>query len=196
MSRQRDHRRDYQRRVALARARGFPSLRQQQKAPRQVRGVADLQALPESARDARSAALRTVRTARKQRISIEAAAAVQGTPISAVRWWAGPALQPPRAGVTQPTRGDRLLRLQPLVVRGQPGTQFVVVRGSGAAQRAAEAFVVQWRYVNGQASADELRRLGGLRIGGQDVEADPEVLDEIARRGEFDPVESYRELFG
>ena len=37
---------------------------------------------------------------------------------------------------------------------------------------------------------------GGLRIGGQDVEADTDVLDEIARRGEFDPVESYRELFG
>jgi hypothetical protein len=196
MSRQRDHRRDYQRRVALARTRGFTSLRQQQKAPRQIRGVTDLQALPESARDARNAALRTVRTARKQRISIEAAAAVEGVPLPAVRWWADSTLQPRRAGVTQPTRGDRLLRLKPLVVRGEPGTQFVVVRGSGAAQRAAKAFAVQWRYVNGQATADELRRLGGLRIGGQDVEADPDVLDEIARRGELDPSESYRELFG
>lgn len=194
MSRPRDHRRDYQRRVALARARGFASLREQRAAPRQVRTLAELLALPAPARQARTAALRVVRTARTDRISIEAAAA-DGVPVSAVRWWAGPALRPTSGGLTQPTRGDRLLRVQPLVVRRRPGTSFVAVRGSGAARRAAHASPCSGATSTAR-PAPRLRALTGLRIGGQDVEADPDALDEIARQGEFDPGESYRELFG
>lgn len=195
MSAARDHKAAYQRRLQLARERGFRSLRQQRAAPTAARSLSDLQALPEEARTRRTDALRAVRHARRDKTTIEQAAQDSGVPISAVRFWAGSALQPRKDGGTRPTRADRLLRLQPLVVVGQPDTQFVVVRGSRAAQKAAEAFDVQWRYVGGGASADDLRRLAGLRVGGSEVEADPDVLDEVARRGQFEPAELYRELF-
>jgi len=189
----RDQRAAYRRRVELAKQRGFTSLRQQQKAPRQIRNLADLQELPKGAREARTAALRVLNLARKQNLTVEAAARKQGVPLSAVRWWAAPALRTaPRA--TQVTKGDRLLRLEPLVVKGQPGVQFIPIRGSQAASRARQAFALQYAYVEGKRPAEELRRLAGLRIAGFDVEDSCDVLDEYGRRGELDPAENYRAM--
>jgi len=189
----RDHGAAYRRRVELAKQRGFISLRQQQKAPRQIRNLADLQALPKGAREARTAALRVLNLARKQHLTVDGAARKQGVPLTSVRWWAAPALRP-APGATRVTKGDRLLRLEPLVVKGKPGVQFIPIRGSEAARRAREAFALQYAYVEGKKSPDELRRLAGLRIVGFDVEDSSDVLDEYGRRGELDPAENYRAM--
>jgi len=189
----RDHGAAYRRRVELARQRGFISLRQQQKAPRQIRNLADVQALPKGAREARTGALRVLNLARKQDLTIDAAARKQGVPLSSVRWWAAPALKP-ATGATRVTKGDRLLRLEPLVVKGQPGVQFIPIRGSQAANRVRGAFALQYAYVEGKKPPEELRQLAGLRIAGFDVEDSPDVLDEYGRRDELDPTENYRAM--
>lgn len=75
------------------------------------------------------------------------------------------------------------------------GPSFVTPAYPGEAQRVAEIFAVQWRYVHGDADPAELRQYRGQRIAGRLVETDPDVLDEYARRGEFDLAEVYRELF-
>ena len=71
---------------------------------------------------------------------------------------------------------------------------FVAVHGSEAGKRAEDANALQWQYVHGRADASQLERLRGMRIGSRLVQADPDELFEVARRGEFDPDELYREL--
>jgi len=129
----RDHGAAYRRRVELAKQRGFISLRQQKKAPRQIRNLAGMQALPKGAREARTAALRVLNLARKQHLTVEDAARKQGVPLTSVRWWAAPTLRPV-PGATRVTKGDRLLRLEPLVVKGKPGVQFIPIRESATAR--------------------------------------------------------------
>ena len=90
---------------------------------------------------------------------------------------------------------DRLLRLRPVVVRGKD-LLFLSVRGSHQAERARPAWDVQWRFVHGQASAQELARFGGLRIAGELVETDPGVLERLGDAGRFDPDDPYREIVG
>jgi hypothetical protein len=77
---------------------------------------------------------------------------------------------------------------------GEDETTFVAVRGSRAADRAHAVYDVQWRYANGQADESELRRLEGVRIAGQQVEADPERLRYLAAAGALDPDDAYQAL--
>lgn len=83
---------------------------------------------------------------------------------------------------------------RPIVLVGGPPT-FITTNDPDEARLAAEVFAAQWRYVHHQASDLELFSYLGLRIAGRMVEVDPFVLDEWARRGEFDLAEAYRELF-
>lgn len=73
---------------------------------------------------------------------------------------------------------------------------FVVVGGSDEAAEAEQVFDVQWAFINGQADRRELEPFEGRWIGGRLVEADPEILIEIGERGEADPIDRYREMFG
>jgi len=82
--------------------------------------------------------------------------------------------------------------VRPLVVEGE--LSFVEVRGSRAADRAAEAWDVHWRYIKGEASELEVDRFSGLRIGGRQVETDHLVLERLAHAGELDVAEIYQEL--
>lgn len=70
------------------------------------------------------------------------------------------------------------------------------MRGSRAADRAHAVFDVQWRYANNQADESELAQIEGIRIGGQEVEANPERLYYLAAAGALDPEDPYRELVG
>jgi hypothetical protein len=111
-----------------------------------------------------------------------------------VRWFAGEALGPTREGRTMPTKADRLVRLRPVFLEGSDRVEFVTVRGSRAADRVSTIFDVQWRYLHGDASVEEVRALAGRRTGGRLVEADPDRLDVIGALGEANPDEVYREL--
>lgn len=182
----------YERAKVLATERGFPSVRAMRRANRTPRRLGDLLGLPESVRDSRAAAEAAIRIARRERIPVEFAVRRQRTSIATVGWWFPDALRPTRRGRTRPTRADRYLRVRTFISGDQ--RVFVAVRGSNAADAGQEANALQWLYLHGRADPRQLERLRGLRIGGRLVQADPDELDEIARRGEFDPDDLYREL--
>jgi hypothetical protein len=194
MARKRDYKAEYRRRQELAQARGFKGYWQQRTTQRTPRGGGDLRRLPEKAREGRREALSVIHLAREMGVSVEVAAKLRGVPMQRVRWYAGDALGQTRNGRTMPTRADRMTRLRPVYVEGETTVQFVTVRGSRAADRLSDAFDVQWRYLHGDASGDDVRALAGLRAGGRLVEADPARLDVIGALGEPNPDEVYREL--
>lgn len=193
MAGRRDYKAEYRRRQQLARERGFTGYWQARNAkrPRTTEGLARL---PEAAREARKAAFRVVQIARQEKIPVEVAASRMGVPMAVVRYWAPEALAPATAGRTAVTKGDRLLRLRPVILEGSEGVEFIAIRGSRAADRAAAVFDVQWRYINGDASEAEVRRLAGLKVSGRPVESDPDRLEFIGVRGGFDADAVYREL--
>jgi hypothetical protein len=192
----RDYRAEYRRRQELARERGFRNYSKQREAPRRIRNSADLARLSEAARGSRKSALRVLRISREEGVPIEKVARREGVSADTVRWWAADALQPTRGGRTMPTRGDRLLRMRPIILEDAGGADLIEVRGSAATVRAQEAFDLQWGFINGTVDAVELQRLRGVRVAGRPVEADPERLREIAAAGGVDVPDAYRAVLG
>jgi hypothetical protein len=182
----------YARDKELAEERGFESVRGMRRANRAPHGLVDFLGMPEAVRMSRADAEAVIRVARRERIPVEVAARRQHTSIATARWWFPEALRPTRGGRTRPTRADRYLRVRTFISGDE--RIFVAVHGSRAADVAQEANALQWLYIHGRADAVQLERLRGLQIGGRLVQADPDELLEIARRGEFDPDELYREL--
>lgn len=84
--------------------------------------------------------------------------------------------------------------LHPLVVVGEPPT-FVETRNEYQHRLAKAAFRVQWNYVHGRATEDELLPFTGLRVDRRLIEVDPYALEHWAMAGEFDLAEVYREMF-
>jgi hypothetical protein len=188
----RDAHREYLARERLARERGFRSYWEQRRAPRVLRRVADFGRLPETALERRVDAAAVIAHARRERISVEQSARELKVQMSVVRWWFPQALGRTHAGRTLPFAADRALRLRPLIAV-ERGLAFVVVRGSRAADSAADAFDVQWRFLKGEAEVAELDALRGLRIGGYAVETDAGALERQGAIG-VDVIEAYREL--
>jgi hypothetical protein len=89
-----------------------------------------------------------------------------------------------------------MLRVLPLILGGEDKVAFVAIRGSHAAARAQRIFDVQYRFIEGDASLDELENIAGLKVAGLVVESDPDRLEQLADRGDVDVVEAYRELLG
>lgn len=83
----------------------------------------------------------------------------------------------------------------PLVVVGK-GATFIQTLDPHEAALAQDVLASQWRYVHGTGSPQDLFGWLGMRIAGHLVETDPDVLDELARRGDFDLAETYRAMFG
>lgn len=196
MASKRDYKAEYRRRHQRARARGFSGYAQQRRFSAKLRSPKDLARLPESARSARSDALRVLNLSRVQGISIEQAAHEDMLPVDVVRFWAGDALEPKRRGLTLARRGDRMLRLRPIFLTGVDAVRFVAIHGSRASDRAGEIFDVQYRFIQGEASLDELAGIAGERVAGRTVEADPGRLITIGEVGGADIVEAYREVLG
>jgi len=84
--------------------------------------------------------------------------------------------------------------IYPLVVAGEPPT-FVTVHSHDELRLAQQAFATQWAYIHGNANQDDLLGFLDLRVDGRLIEVDPDVLEDWARRGEFDLAEVYREMF-
>ena len=192
MARRRDYKAEYHRRQELAHQRGFSSYWQARHAKR-PKSLKELAQLPPSARDSRSEALRVVQVARQERIPAEVAAARVGVPIAVVRFWAAEALEP-KVGRSAVRGADRLFRLRPMIREGGDEVAFVATRGSRVAQRATAVFGVQWRYIHGDASVEDVRSLAGVKVAGVVVESDPDRLDLIGLHGGFDTDAVYREL--
>lgn len=184
----------YERSKALASERGFTSVRTMRRANRLPRTAAELTGLPSPARGSRSAAVAAVARSRDRRLPLDVTGGLEGVSLATIRFWLPDAVGRTRHGRTLVTPADRHLRLRPLAVEGE--VTFVETHGSHAASRAMWAFGVQWDFIHGQATEADLARLRGLRIGGRLVEADPDVLEHLARAGEFRLDEQYRELMG
>ena len=85
--------------------------------------------------------------------------------------------------------------ITPVVLVGAPPT-FIETADPDELAVAREAFFAQWKYVHGDLPPEALQPFAGRRVTGRLIETDPDVLDEWARRGEFDLTEVYREMFG
>jgi hypothetical protein len=182
----------YVRDKELASERGFGSVRAMRAAKRRPTTLRDVLALPEAARNSRAEADAIVRQARSNGVPIEVVSAEHGFSPASVSWWLPDALGPRRHGQTRPKPADRQLRVRTFISGDE--RVFVAVKGSRAADIAADANAVQWQFVHGKAKRNELDRFTGVRIGGYRVQVDPDMLVEVARRGEFDPEDLYREL--
>jgi hypothetical protein len=191
MTRRRDFKAAYRRRNQLARERGFSGYAQQRRFERRPSTLADLVAHPKPARDVRSDALRATDLAVRERISVEQAAERIGVPMSAVRWWAVERLGPTRHGRTFVTRREAL-RLRPVAFADTARTEWTSVRGKR--KEAERIFEIQWAAAHGMASQEDLDWLRGRKVNGRPVADTQEQLHEVARRGELDPVDAYREL--
>jgi len=84
---------------------------------------------------------------------------------------------------------------RPIVFDGEVPT-FVEIDNPDEARVAAEIFATQWRFVHGRADAFDLLAYHGRTVNGRPVEINPDALLNLARRGEFDLAEVYREMFG
>lgn len=170
------------RRNALSRARGFTSYAQQRRYSPEVENRGALEALPPSAREARQASLDAVAAVRREGIDLATAARRYGTTPEAVAWWTGTT----RGGVAA---ADRLFR--PMYVYSAGQVAPVDVRGSRVASTIGSYHSAVQHYLN-HGDASRLQAFTGTRVAGVELETDLEVIDELARRGEFDFDSIYR----
>lgn len=176
------------RRNAAARDRGFNSYAQQRRFSRDVSSREQLANLPPAAQQKRQAALDALAIARREGIALAAAAQRAGVSPETVAWWAGDTVTR-TAGSHRVSAGDRLFR--PMYVYSGGQSVAVDVRGSRAATKVGQYHAAVQRYLN-TGDASRLTKFQGVKVGGVELEADLDVLDELARRGAFDFESIYR----
>lgn len=150
---------------------------------KRVRNRRDLDALSPEEQDDRAGALRALTLMREDpTMSMTKAARRAGTTPQAVRRYAGDALER-RGSRWSATRGDRLYR--PMVVHSGGETVAINVRGSHKAAELSDYHRAVGHYLN-TGDEEPLRRFAGKTVAGVEYETDPDVLDEMARRGQLD----------
>lgn len=175
-------------RNALARARGYASWAARQRAPRTMGSAAQVRRLRPSERLARRQALEALGLMRREGISLSRAAARAETTPAAVLRHAGPALVRSPGGRYRATASDRLYRpLTALTTEGQVG---IDVTDSATASRIGSHWAAIDHYL-ASGHEDRLQPFRGRRIGRYVLETDPDVIDELARRGEL----SFEDLY-
>jgi hypothetical protein len=148
-------------------------------------------ALPPAARqryDRSVHALADVRSGKE--FSFDRAARRQGVPPAAARRWVSSGLRTV-GGDVFPTRADRLYRRMTVIEAGGRSVQ-VDVRGSRAASRVGTyaGAVELWLNVGDDS---RLRAMAGTRIGGVEVETDPDVISALAFIGRLRNFSPYPE---
>ena len=182
MARQRQY--PMSRRNALAQARGFASYGQQRRFSSNVDNRQALEALPPGAREARQDSLDVLAVARREGIDVATAAGRLGVSVDSVAWWAGNSLRGGKAAAA-----DRMFR--PMYVYSAGQVVPVDVRGSRVASTIGAYHSAVQHYLS-RGDASRLGAFSGKRVGGVELETDLDVIDELARRGEFDFESLYR----
>lgn len=146
-----------------------------------VQNAAEERRLRPASREARARALEAVSVARRDNLTIRTAARRVGVSVATVRKYAAPALRKDVFGRLVPTEADRLYRRVRVI--GPEGEAWVDVRGSRRASLVGEYWNAVRRYL---ATGDEapLARFRGARVGGVELQTEPEAIEELARRGE------------
>ncbi len=135
-----------------------------------------LGSLPPRAVETRRSALEAVSVMRRERVPLARAARRAGVSPTAVKFWAGDAVD--SSGAVKP--GDRLLR--PLLIVSDGRTMQVDVRGS----RQATVVSAYWNAVSRFLETGDIRllaRFEGKTVAGHVLETDPDVLEELALSG-------------
>lgn len=176
-------------RNALARVRGYPSWAVRQRAPRVARSAGAVEALRPSERLARRQALEALGYMRREGLSLSRAAARADTTPAAVVRHAGPALTRSSGGRYHATTTDRLYR--PLRALTVAGLVEVDAADSGRASVVGAHWAAVGRYLE-TGDASGLRRFRVRSVGGHRFESDPDVIDRLARAGEFRFEDIYR----
>lgn len=147
-----------------------------------VRNRKDLEALTPKQRQERAAALQAVSMMRDDpTLSLSRAARQAGTTPRSVRHYAGDALEHSGSRWTA-TRADRLYR--PMFVNSGGLVVPVDVRGSRKASEVSAYHRAVRRYLDSGDDRD-LNRFASRTVAGVEYETDPDVLDEMARRGQL-----------
>lgn len=175
-----------ERRNQRARERGFISYGQQRRHNRNVRNRRDLGKLPPTARQARQQALDAIAVTRREGIGLSEAARQQGISPQAVAFWSGTTVEH-AGGTWRVANADRLYRSMFVYSDGQK--MLIDVRGSRVASNVGRYHAAVGHYLN-TGDDSRLRRLNGVKVAGVELETDPDVIDQIARRGviEFDSI--------
>lgn len=153
-----------------------------------IRNAKEERALRSAAREGRARALEAVGLARRENLTIRTAARRIGVGVGTVRKYASPALTTDAFGRLVATDADRLYRRVQVI--GPEGDVFVSTRGSRRASTVGEYWNAVRHYLS---TGDEsgLARFAGVRIAGVELETDPDVIDELARRGDV----SFEDLY-
>jgi len=178
-----------QRRNALAKRRGFRSYAEQRRYQPRIANSDELAKLPASAQEARRSAFDALSLARRENLDFATAARRSGVDPLAARWWLADTVS--GAGDTMTvTDADRLLRSMFVYSGGQAVP--VDVRGSRQATRIAEYHRAVAAFLDGDLKALEPFR--GVTIAGVELEADPDVIEDMGRFGEFEFEDIYRQV--
>ncbi len=172
-------------RNALARLKGYPSWHVQQRATKKVttKSYGKLRA---SEKQARGRALEALAKMRKGASLSKAAAEAHTTP-NTVAKYAGAQLRR-EGGRMVASKGDRLFRVMRVITT--EGVQEVALGGSRQASLvAAHANAVKHFLATGD--DEPLRRFGGVKVAGLQLETDLEKLEESGRVGELEYEDIY-----
>jgi len=176
------------RRDRRARELGFGSASEQANAPLRITGPKSLARLPDAAQRVRADVLDVVAGMRRERTELGTAAGRASMSPDVVRYYAGPALRDEPGGGTFAMPADRLYR--PMVIISNGELVEVDVRGSRVASTVSAYWNAVEQYLEGD--DDALRPFVGVRVAGYELEADGEVIEELARRGGFSFESIYR----
>jgi hypothetical protein len=178
----------YRDRKQRAIERGFSSPYAQAKMPKRFTGQKSLAQLPAAAKERRREAINVLAVMRREGTTLGETAKPVGIEPHVVEYYAREGLTGSGAGA-RARPADRLYRPMHAISGGQ--VVPVDVRGSRVASLVGEYWNTVRAYLD-TGDEEALRRFRGMNVGGFELETDPDVLDEMARRGMFEFDSIYR----
>jgi hypothetical protein len=115
------------------------------------------------------------------------------TSVRTIRKWVPEAVTTDAFGALAATRADRAFRPVSVIQRGG-GVVEVSTRGSRRATVASEYAHTLDLYRAGLVGPEAFQRFEGRRIGGVELETDPDRIDELDATGRLDDFEFYADL--
>jgi hypothetical protein len=155
-----------------------------------IRGRGDWDALTEGERESYIRALDALSIARLDDLPAREAARRAHTSVENIRRWAPDAIGRDSAGRLVVSGADRLFRPIVVIERGG-GPVAVDTRGSRMASMASAYARTVDAYRAGLVDRHAFHPFEGMRIGGVELETDPDRIDELEESGALEDYESF-----